>query len=191
MIEEFDELNIENASVQFLGANDVPEESKSFGCVGTMELEPELVTIVKNCGTEEKASVTKISYLTVTIAAHIKRDVIESIFGFKTEGFKTGVKSIEKNSKTKAFTFAAEVYDMNRVKKLIALPKVECVSGFMKSIDNSATEVAYVELEFRARYDANGNIYYEAFEDEITDETVKTTWLTAFTPDLVTEEASI
>jgi hypothetical protein len=191
MIEEFDELNIENASVQFIGTNGTPETGTEFGCVGTMEIEPELVTIVKKAGIEEQASVTKISYLTVTISAHIKRTVLEGVFGLSSDGLKTGVKAIGKNFKSKPFIFTAEVYDMDRVKKLIALPKVECVSGIVKSLDNSATEVPYVELEFRARYDANNNIYYEAYETEITDATVKNTWMTAFTPSLVEESTSI
>lgn len=68
---------------------------------------------------------------------------------------------------------------------MIAFPLVSNVSGFSLNIDNSATEVQTMSLDFRAMKDSNNMFYYEAYESEITDNDVKTKWLTEFSPNLV------
>lgn len=190
MIEVFEDFNIEEASVQELDSNyETTGTAKSFGCVGTLSIEPEVQQIVKNCGIKQLKAVTKTAYLNVTIAGHINRSVAEALFGLTSEGLVTGVKAFNVNSTSKPMCFTAKVYNMDRSEcKYIALPIIQNVSGFVKNIDNGATEVAYVELEFNALFDKNNNAYYEALESELTDETVKSKWMNEFTPDLVKNE---
>ncbi len=186
MNNEYEEYLIEEASAQFLSETDEPEESEPFGCVGTLSIEPELQKVVKNCGIEQLKAVTKTSYLTVSIEAHISKIVARNLFGLTNKGLKDGVYALDKNSVSKNFIFAALVYNLDRTdKKYIAFPKLTNVSGFIKDIDNSQTELAYLSLEFNAVYDKNNKCYYEAYEKDVTDEDVKKQWLTSFSPDLV------
>ncbi|MDD4794982.1 MAG: phage tail protein [Bacilli bacterium] len=187
MIEQFEDFNIEEASVQELDSNnETTGTGEEFGCVGTLSIEPELQQVVKNCGITQLKSVTKTAYLNVTIAGHINRSVANQLFGLTSDGLITGVKALDKNAVSKAMCFTAKVYNMDRSEfKYIALPIIQNISGFVKEIDNAATEVAYVELEFNALFDKNNKAYYEAIDTELTDEVAKSKWMKEFKPDLV------
>lgn len=186
MNQEYEEYQIEEASIQFLKSDGSSEEAEPFGCVGTLVIDPEKQKIVKNCGIEQLKSVTKVSYLNVKISAHLQKNVARELFGLSNEGLKEGVYALGKDVVSKDFIFAGVVYNLDRTdKKYIALPKVTNVSGFVKNIDNGQTELAYIELEFNALYDRYNKCYYDAYDSEITDESVKTQWLEHFTPDLV------
>lgn len=193
MIEQFEDFNIEEGAVQFLGVNNEPDgESKEFGFVGTLSIEPETQQVVKNCGITQLKNVTKTAFLNVTIAGHINRSVADGLFGLSNDGLVTGVKALDKNAISKSICFTAKVYNMDRTEfKYIALPIVQNVSGFIKSIDNGATEVAYVELEMNALFDKNGKAYYEALDSELIDATTKSKWMSKFTSDLVKLPESI
>ena len=189
MITEYENFEIEEASVQFIGSNGTTENATAFGCIGSLTVEPEVEEIVKNCGRTQISATSKTKYLNVTIEAHLKRGVAQKIFGFENTDLKEGVYGLSANSVKKDFIFTAVVYDMTRnVKKLIAFPLVSNVSGFSLNLDNSATEVQTISLNFRAMKDSNNMFYYEAYESEITDATVKNTWLTQFSPNLVKVE---
>lgn len=193
MIEQFEDFNIEEASIQFLDTNNIPDgNAKPFGCVGTLSIEPEKETIVKNCGIQQLKSVTKTKYLNVSIAGHINRTVADGLFGLSNNGLVTGVKALDKDTVSKSICFVGKVYNMDRSEfKYIALPIATNVSGFVKDIDNAATEVAYVELEFNALFDSNGKAYYEALASEVESTNVKDKWMTQFTSDLVKLPGSI
>lgn len=185
-ITEYENFEIEEASVQFLGSNGTPENAIAFGCIGSLTVEPEVEEIVKNCGRTQISATSKTKYLNVTIEAHLKRGVAEKVFGLDSTGLKEGVYGLSASAVKKDFIFTAVVYDMTRaIKKLIAFPLVSNVSGFSLNLDNSATEVQTMSLDFRAMKDSNNMFYYEAYESEITDNDVKTKWLTEFSPNLV------
>lgn len=185
-ITEYENFEIEEASVQFINANGTTENATAFGCIGSLTVEPEIEEIVKNCGRTQIAATSKTKYLNVTIEAHLKVGVAEQIFGLDNTGLKEGVYGLSVSAVKKDFIFTAVVYDMTRnVKKLIAFPLVSNVSGFSLNLDNSATEVQTMSLDFRAMKDSNNMFYYEAYESEITDNDVKTQWLTNFNPELV------
>lgn len=189
MITEYENFEIEEASVQFIGSNGTTENATAFGCIGSLTVEPEVEEIVKNCGRTQISATSKTKYLNVTIEAHLKRGVAQKIFGLENTDLKEGVYGLSANAVKKDFIFTAVVYDMTRnVKKLIAFPLVSNVSGFSLNLDNSATEVQTMSLDFRAMKDSNNMFYYEAYESEITDTTVKNTWLTQFSPNLVKVE---
>ena len=71
------------------------------------------------------------------------------------------------------------------IKKFKAYPNCIMQSGVARSIENGAEEVAEIEMEVSVMPDEEGFGLYEALESELTDETAKTTWMTAFTPELV------
>lgn len=185
-ITEYENFEIEEASVQFIGSNGTTENAIAFGCIGSLTVEPEVEEIVKNCGRTQISATSKTKYLNVTIEAHLKRGVAEKVFGLDSTGLKEGVYGLSASAVKKDFIFTAVVYDMTRaIKKLIAFPLVSNVSGFSLNLDNSATEVQTMSLDFRAMKDSNNMFYYEAYESEITDNDVKTQWLTNFNPELV------
>lgn len=183
IITDFSPVSIKNASVQFIKGG-VQEEGKKFGCMGTLEAETEVAEKVKNCeGAVQTITIPK--FMTVTIGAHIKRDVLRDVFGMRTEGLKPGVYSYGINSKGKRFAFTADVIDeFEDIKQLIAFSNCSNMTGMTVSIDNDADEVPYVELEFQANADEEGEFYYEAFVEELDEETVGK-WHKTFTPELV------
>ena len=183
MINEFSAVSIKKASLQFITGG-VAEAGTPFGCMGTLDAETEMVEKTKNCeGVIETISIPQ--YMTVTVAGHVKRDVLRELFGITTEGLKEGIYSYGISSKGKRFIFTADVIDeFEDVVQLIAFPKGSSVTGLTLSIDNDADEVPYMELEFRANADELGNFYYEAFYDEV-EETIQTDWHTGFTTELI------
>lgn len=185
-IEKFHPVSINNAAVQYKnGATYAP--GTAFGCIGSIEGETEITTKQLKCGAiilKENSKATK-STLTVTLA-DVPVQVARDYFGYSNEGLKDGVYSYGTNSKGKEFIFTAEeVDDFEETTKLIAFPKCVSATGYKISVDNSSDEVANIEFEITALPDAHGQIVYEAFVAEVTDETIKNQWHTAFTRELV------
>lgn len=181
-IQEFDPVRITNPGIKFDGET----TSTILGCIGQIEGETEIYTVVKNCEGVQTKSKSKVRKMTLKLNAHVKVEPYRKLFGISSDNLKAGVYSYGKNSDVKAFTLTADVIDdFEEVTKLIAFPNCSSNTGLTLKIENGADEVAELELEFDAMIDVNGNCYYEAFEDEITDETLKDTWRTNFTPDLV------
>lgn len=183
MINDFSLVSIKNASIQVYEEG-VATAGKKFGCMGTLEAETEMQEKTKNCeGVMESISIPR--YMTVTVGAHIKRDVLRDIFGIHNEELKAGIYAYGIKSKGKRFVFTADVIDeFEDVVQLIAFPKGSSISGLNISVDNDADETPYVEFEFRANADDKGNFYYEAFKSEV-EEPVETAWHTAFNSELV------
>ncbi|WP_130806519.1 phage tail protein [Senegalia massiliensis] len=183
---DFTSTQIKNASIQFMDGN-TQQPGEKFGCMGTLESETETRQKTKNCeGTIEVITIPL--YQTVTIGAHIKVNVLKNIFGLSNEGLKAGVRKYGINSKGKKFIFTAdEIDEFGDVKKLIAYPNCSTLTGLSVSIDNDADEAAYIELEFRASPDESGEFYYDAFVDELTDQTVAENWHTEFNRTLIEE----
>ena len=77
------------------------------------------------------------------------------------------------------------VFDEDGVEKFKAYPKCIIETGVARKIENGAEEVAEIELEVSLMPDEFGNCVYEALAEELTDETVKTKWMTAFEPSMV------
>ena len=185
LITDFTPVAIKNASIQYL-SGDTQSPGVKFGCMGTLDAETEVREIVKRCEGDEEIVVIP-RYMTVTVGAHIKKDVLRQVFGIKTEGLKAGIYSYGRNSKGKRFVFTADVIDeFEDIIELMAFPKCSNMTGLTISIDNDADEVAYTELEFRANADEIGNFYYEAFASELDAET-KEDWHKEFNVALVAE----
>lgn len=185
VIEEFDSVSIVNASIQFKKKG-VQEPGTPFGCVGTIEGEPEIKEIKKICGGATIKKKTKTTEIKITVAAHIPVKVARDYFGFDTTGLKPGIWAYGSESKGNDFVFTADVVDeFQDIVKLIAFPNCSNSTGFKFSIANGEEELAMMELEFTALPDDLKKFYYEAFVDELSDATVAQKWHTQFNSTLV------
>lgn len=167
------------------------ELATSFGCIGTLDGSSDIATVEKRCEGAVVKTVKKVNKVDVTLTGHPYTAVLRNVAGMTNEGLKEGIYGYGANIKAKKIIFTAKVEDMEGNIKYIAFPNMDDVSGLTISINNDVTEIEMKNFEFSALKDENGMFYYEALEDEITDETVKTKWLTAFTPELVKETGSI
>lgn len=157
-----------------------------LGCTGGISGETDVKTVTKMCEGVPVKEQQVPQFMTLTFRGHINVDVYRSIFGLANTGLKAGVYSYGSSSLGSSGTLTFKLVDMDGVKeKLIAFPNVKLNSGFVFSYENGAEEVAEVELEFKAMVDAQGNIYYEGFVDDIADATIKSGWAAAFNYDLV------
>ncbi|GIN86977.1 hypothetical protein J6TS2_33630 [Heyndrickxia sporothermodurans] len=181
-IEEFDSASITNFGIKFKGE----EEAQSFGCVGQIEGETEMLTKIKKCEGLEVKSKSKPHKMTLKINAHVKVDPLRKIFGLSNEGLKPGVYAYGSDSKGTDFVLTADVVDdFEDLTKLIAFPNCSSSTGLTLSIENGADEVAELEMEFTAMIDDNKKCYYEALIEELEDEEVAENWRKNFSADLV------
>lgn len=180
---EFDAMRIRNASLQY--EDDTPTDK--FECLGSIEGETEMRTIVKRCeGVVRKSKSFPISH-SLTLTGYVPVKTLRNVFGISSEGLKAGVYSYGVDSKGKDFCLTVDVIDdFEDIVKLVAFPNSNSATGLKYSIDNDADETAYVELEFDVNPDEAGQFYYEAFVDEV-DATVSNQWHINFTRELVEE----
>ncbi|HDX9587590.1 TPA: phage tail protein [Bacillus pseudomycoides] len=175
-IDVFDAVTIKNASVLFKGES----VTEPFGCVGKLDAESEVKEIKKVCGGVTQKKKSKPSQLNVKISGHMKLSVLREIFGIKNDGLIDNVYSYGIDSSGKDFVFVAEeLDDFEEVSRLIAFPKCSSASGFVKSVENGAEELAETEIEITALPDEFGKLYYEAIGLSEED---KKTWMIAFDP---------
>ncbi|QUG84001.1 phage tail protein [Bacillus nitratireducens] len=185
VIEEFDSVSIVSASIQFKKKG-MQEPGTKFGCVGSIEGEPESKELKKVCGGVTMKKKSKTTEIKITVSAHIPVRVARDYFGFDTAGLKPGVWAYGSESKGYDFTFTADVVDeFEDVVKLIAFPNCSNSTGFKFAIANGEEELAMMELEFTALPDDLKNFYYEAFVDELSDATVAQKWHTQFNSTLI------
>ncbi|WJE51155.1 phage tail protein [Bacillus cereus] len=185
VIEEFDSVSIKNASVQFKKGG-TQQPGTKFGCVGSIEGEPEVAEMKKLCGAVTLKKKTKTTQINITVSAHIPVQVARDYFGFETTGLKPGIWSYGTESKGTDFVFTADVVDeFEDIVKLIAFPNCANATGFKFAIANGEEELAMLELEFTALPDEKNKFYYEAFVSELEDATVATKWHTQFNTTLV------
>lgn len=168
---------------------DGEETYVNVNCVGSIEEEMEVKTVTKSCrGVVAKERSKGTGRGTLKLSAHIPWDVYTKAYGMNLESLKEGVKAYGRNSIHKGFSLVGHVLDEDGNEKFKAYPSCMISTGVVRKIENGAEEVAEMELEIGVTPDEYGNGLYEAAADELTDETVKTTWMTAFTPALVQTE---
>ncbi len=160
--------------------------AKATGCLGSLSTESETRTVVKRCEGEVVEERVITTALLVTFTGHMPIGVLRDVYGFSNDGLKPGVYAIGNKSKPKKgiYTWQAEdLYDEQ--KKFMAYPNMRITSGYAFSHENGAEEIAEVTISFKAMKDELGNFYYEAYENELTDESVKTGWAQTFDQSLV------
>lgn len=182
-IKEFDAMRVRNVAFQY-GDNKVDK----FKCVGSIDGETEMRTIVKRCeGAIIKSRSTPISH-SLTLAGYVPVNALRKTFGLSNDKLKSGVYSYGTDSKGANFCLTADVIDdFEDIVKLVAFPECVTSTGLTYSIDNDEDEVAYVELEFDVNPDSANQFYYEAFVAEVAEE-IKTQWHTNFKRELVEED---
>lgn len=155
-------------------------------CVGSCEEELETKVVSKSCrGVVIKKTVRGAGTGKLNISMHMPWDVYTDVYGMNLDTLIEGVKAYGTNSRHKNFATTQHVFDEDGVEKFKAYPNCIIETGVARKIENGAEEVAEIELEVSLMPDEYGNCVYEALADELTDETVKTNWMTKFTPSMV------
>lgn len=178
----FSDFELDQLGVKFNEKTDY----QSVNCVGSCEEEMESKVITKACrGITVKKIVKGTGNGTLKITAHIPWAVYTEFFGMSLDTLLEGVKAYGSNSVHKAFGVVMHVNDEDGAEKYKAYPNCVIETGVARKIENGAEEVAELEIEASVMPDEYGNGLYEALASELTDDTVKTKWMTAFTPELV------
>lgn len=179
-VEEFEDYKIQEGSIQFEG-----ESAISFGCIGTLDGTATIEEVIKKCEGAVIKKLRRTTDLAVTLTGHAKIPTSRKIMGLSNEGLKTGVYAYGVDSFSKPFVFAAKIIDMEGNVKYVAFSNLTDTKGLFINVNNETTEIEMKEFSFSALADENKKFYYEAYESELEDDTVKNTWLTNFTPALV------
>ena len=155
-------------------------------CIGSMEEEMEVKVVKKYCrGIAKKVRARGTGNGTIKITAHVPVSVFDKMYAMNVAGLKEGVKAYGSNSLHPEFTMTVNVFDEDDVEKLKAYPACMVQSNMSRKVENGAEEVAQLELEVTVMPDDDGNGLYEVIVGDLTDETVKESWMDSFTPDLV------
>jgi len=178
----FSEYELRKMGIKFKNS----EAYQNADCVGSCEEELETKVITKKCrGNVVKTTVKGTGSGTLTISMHMPYEIYTQAYGMNLDTLIEGVKAYGQNSRHEAFAIVQDVFDEDGIEKLKAYPNCIIQTGVARKIENGAEEVAEIELEVSVMPDDFGNGMYEALASDLVDETVKTTWMTAFTPDLV------
>ena len=178
----FSEYEVRQVGFKFEGENAYTVAE----CIGSSEETMNTRVISKKCrGVVKKKVVKPDGTGVVKYSMHMPWDIYVKVFGMEDETVKDGVKTYGINSTHGKFSMVVDVFDEDDNEKLKAYPNCVVETGKTTKTENGAEEVAEVELEIAVSPDDYGNGLYEALVSELEDETVKTTWMTAFEPELV------
>lgn len=178
----FSEYELREMGIKFADA----ESFVSANCVGSCEEELDVKIITKMCrGVVFKKNVKGAGTGKLNLSMHLPWTVFTEAYGMELTTLVAGVKAYGENSRHKSFAITQHVFDEDGAEKFKAYPNCIIETGVSRKIENGAEEVAEVELEVSLQPDEYGNCVYEALAEEITDETVKSTWMTAFEPSMV------
>ena len=178
----FSEYELRKMGIKFKSS----EAYLSADCVGSCEEELESKVITKKCrGNVVKTTVKGTGSGTLNISMHMPYEIYTQAYGMNLDTLIEGVKAYGQNSRHEAFAIVQDVFDEDGIEKFKAYPNCIIQTGVSRKIENGAEEVAEIEMEVSIMPDEYGNGVYEALASELTDETAKTTWMTAFTPDMV------
>lgn len=178
----FSDFEIDKIGIKFNSATSFEE----MNCGGSVEEEMESKTVTKSCrGVVVKKIVRGTGNGTLKITAHVPWAIYTKFYGMGLDTLLEGVNAYGKNSKHEGFAVTMHVTDEDGAEKLKAYPNCIMETGITRKVENGAEEVAELELEISAMPDEYGNGMYEALVSELSDSSIKNTWMTAFEPDLV------
>lgn len=182
MSKVFSEYELRKMGIKFTSG----EAYLPADCVGSCEEELETKVITKKCrGNVVKTTVRGTGSGTLNISMHMPYEIYTQAYGMNLDTLIDGVKAYGQNSRHEAFSIVQDVFDEDGNEKFKAYPNCIIQTGVVRKIENGAEEVAEIEMEVSVMPDEYGNGMYEALASELADETAKTTWMTAFTPELV------
>lgn len=178
----FSEYELREMGVKFKSAT----EYVAANCVGSCEEELDVKVITKMCrGVVFKKTVKGAGTGKLTISMHLPWAVFTQAYGMELETLKDGIKAYGEHSRHEGFAITQHVFDEDGEEKFKAYPNCIIETGVSRKIENGAEEVAEVELEVSLQPDEFGHCVYEALASELTDETLKTNWMTKFEPSMV------
>lgn len=178
----FSEYELREMGIKFRSA----EAYQTASCVGSCEEEMEAKVVSKSCrGVVVKKTVKGTGTGTLNISMHCPWEIYNQFYGMTLDTLIDGVKAYGQNSIHEAFSIVQHVYDEDGAEMFKAYPNCILESGKKAKIENGAEEVAEIELEISVMPDEYGNGEYHVLATELTDETVKSKWMTAFEPSLV------
>ena len=178
----FSEYELKKMGIKTTGS----DAYKSADCVGSCEEELDTRIISKKCrGITVKKVVRGAGTGKLKLSMHMPYDIYTDVYGMDIDTLIEGVKGYGTNSIHKEFAVTQDVFDEDGVEKFKAYPKCIIETGVARKIENGGEEVAEIELEVSLMPDEYGQCMYEALAADLKDTTLKTTWMTAFTPALV------
>ena len=178
----FSEYELRKMGIKF----NSEEAYQSADCVGACEEELESKVVTKKCrGVVVKTTVKGTGAGTLKITLHMPYEIYNKAYGMELDSLIEGVKAYGQNSRHEAFGIVQDVFDEDGNEKFKAYPNCIIQSGVVRKIENGAEEVAEIELEVSVMPDEFGNGMYEALASELSDETIKTKWMTGFEPSMV------
>ncbi|MGV3353233.1 phage tail protein [Streptococcus orisratti] len=182
---QFDKMRITNGKWRKQGKSALEAVTK-LGCTGSLSVEAKTKTITKTCEGKVAKEKTIITKLNGTFTGHFPVGVLRDVMGLSNKKLKEGVYGINETSSGASGVITFEVFDMEEAeKKNIAFPNITWGSVNIIDITNGEEEIAEIEAPFSALFDENGYCYYEGFDSDIKDDSVKTGWNNTFTPELV------
>lgn len=182
---QFDQMRITNGKWRKKTSSTL-EAATKLGCTGAISVEAETKTISKKCEGKVAKEKTIITKLNGTFTGHIPVGVLRDMAGLTNAKLKTGVYGLNQTSSGASGVITFEVFDMEEAeKKNIAFPSITWGAINILNITNGEEEIAEIEAPFSAFFDENGYCYYEGFDSDIEDSSVKTGWNNTFTPELV------
>lgn len=180
----FSDYEVREMGIKFNSATS--NTYKAANCVGSCEEEMEAKVVTKSCrGIVAKKIVKGTGHGTLNLSLHMPWEIYGEAYGMELDSLIDGVKAYGQNSKHEAFSLTQHIFDEDGEEKYKAYPNCIIESGKATKTENGAEEVAEIELEISVQPDEYGNGVYEALASELTDETIKTKWMTAFEPSMV------
>lgn len=159
-------------------------------CIGSCEETMNTRIISKKCRGVVKKKVVKADGTgTLKFSLHMPWDIYVKAFGMDDETVKEGVKTYGINTTHKKFSIVEQVFDEDDNEKLKAYPVCVIETGKANKTENGAEEVAEVELEVAVSPDDYGVGVYEALVSELSDESLKSQWMTKFAPSMAQKTA--
>ena len=178
----FSEYEVRNIAFKFEGE----EEYIGAECVGSCEETMNTKVITKKCrGVIKKKRVKPDGTGVLKYSLHMPWDMYVKAFDMEDEQVKDGVYTYGIGKTHKNFCLVEDVFDEDDNEKLKAYPNCVIETGRATKTENGAEEVAELEMEVAVSPDDYGIGVYDAMVSEVIDETIKTQWMTDFTPELV------
>lgn len=178
----FSEYEVREMGIKFKSG----EAYQTANCVGSSEESMEAKVVSKSCrGVVVKKTVKGTGTGTLSLSLHVPYAIYTQAYGMELDSLMDGVKAYGQNSVHEGFAITQHVYDEDGVEMFKAYPNCIIESGKTAKTENGAEEVAEIELEISVMPDEFGNGVYQVLATELTGESLKTTWMTAFEPSLV------
>lgn len=164
---DFSEFKIHNLYFKLAPAG----AFQAFGCTGSLERAINVRTITKSCeGVVTKNITAPDGTGTLTISAHAVVDVIRKMQAMTT----AHSVSAQGTDTFPTFELKCEVENEDGEVMYQHYPNCALNEAPTVTIDNSADEVAEVEYAIALAVDTNGQLYYEAFAEDLENVTIAT-----------------